>query len=1182
MRKRIRQIARGKFEYDKPTISFSEQEIELQVIEGQEYSGSFTITCNEHTSIRGMVYSTNPRMECLTPQFEGEEVRIRYQFHSKGLAEGDTKEGSFVIVFNQGEYSLSFRVSVTKLYAEASTGIIKNLYDFACLAKENWSEAYQLFYHKSFLNIIGPKERKEALIYRGYMSARPSHQNMEEFLIGIQKKNPIHFTIDQNSCKLQDMKETLQQNVTLKKDEWGYITIHVSSDAEFLCLSENKVTTDDFLGSEYTYKYLIDYDKMHVGWNYGRIEFTSAYESSSLEVVAHKSGGEVEIHPSMRGEINNCKVGLIELYQAYRLRKIVTGVWANETVEILNHLHALMPDEPMYLLMKAQALLINRQKQEAEWILNDFKREWHDKKAPVWGYYIYIMTLMEREPAYVDRMTKEIELIFRENPDSMLLFWVLTFLKEEYYNNPANKLKAIKYWVMGGSSSPYLYLEAYYLMCQDPYLLSSLGLFEIRVLRWAIRREALNKDLAAQIFEIVELNKGFEKIQYELLCAAYKVDPRPENVGIICGYLIRAQKYEKQYHHWYEMGIELELRITNLYEAYLLSFDERGVVPVPKIIQMYFQYDSTLPYKKMAILYNNIIASKDRDPQMYAQYRKTMGRFAMEQVEQEHMDDNLAVLYEDMLDLGFVNEEIAHCLAKIIFTHKLVVFDTKLVRAIIYQKQMKEPQIVPIVEQSAYFQLYSKDYVILFEDEKGRRYVSSVSYRLQSLMEAEKYLAKCMELAPDEISYLVSYFEHKQNHLALTDEDMKYFSRILFATDLDEEYRAELAMEILRFYQTKEPNSLVEEYLKQADFSQMPQHVRRFMLDMLVEYHLYDLAYEQTREYGMDQMGSSAKVSMVSFFIRNEEPMEEETDEFLLLLTEHSFFHKKYNDTMLQYLCRHYNGSTERMRQLWRASSQFEVDTFELEERILVQMLYADANVADVYDVFESYYNRGGREMIILAYLSACAHAYFVSDKPMHEELFRLILERYRNRQELNDACKLALLKHLAEVADERNIQVQDELLLEYTCRNMTFAFYKNLSRTLVMKYHLYDKIFLEYRTNPKNHVVLHYSRDEDGQNFIKEDMPDVYDGIFVRQFVMFFGDSIQYYISEEHGNQVDVTESNRITNNDVYEKKDESRYNLLNQMLISSTLQDDMSLYQSMKTYKGFDEVTKKIFHLL
>ena len=42
------------------------------------------------------------------------------------------------------------------------------------------------------------------------------------------------------------------------------------------------------------------------------------------------------------------------------------------------------------------------------------------------------MTLMEREPSYVDKMTYEIEMIFRENPDSVLLFWILTFLKEEY------------------------------------------------------------------------------------------------------------------------------------------------------------------------------------------------------------------------------------------------------------------------------------------------------------------------------------------------------------------------------------------------------------------------------------------------------------------------------------------------------------------------------------------------------------------------------------------------------------------------------------------------------------------------------------------------------------------------------------------------------------------------------
>ena len=112
--------------------------------------------------------------------------------------------------------------------------------------------------------------------------------------------------------------------------------------------------------------------------------------------------------------------------------------------------------------------------------------------------------------------------------------------------------------------------------------------------------------------------------------------------------------------------------------------------------------------------------------------------------------------------------------------------------------------------------------------------------------------------------------------------------------------------------------------------------------------------------------------------------------------------------------------------------------------------------------------------------------------------------------------------------------------------------------------------------------MVLHYSRDEDGDAFLEEDMLDVYDGIFVKTFVMFFGEAIQYYISEEYGNEVEVTESNRIVNNDVYNKNDESRYNLLNQMLISNTLQEEAELYQTMKQYANLEEETPKVVKLL
>lgn len=52
----------------------------------------------------------------------------------------------------------------------------------------------------------------------------------------------------------------------------------------------------------------------------------------------------------------------------------MTGAWANQSVELLDHMMAMEPECEMYALMKAQALIVNRQKQEASWIMEDYKR----------------------------------------------------------------------------------------------------------------------------------------------------------------------------------------------------------------------------------------------------------------------------------------------------------------------------------------------------------------------------------------------------------------------------------------------------------------------------------------------------------------------------------------------------------------------------------------------------------------------------------------------------------------------------------------------------------------------------------------------------------------------------------------------------------------------------------------
>lgn len=1181
MRARIGQIAAGRFNGTKPILAFSEETIDLSVIEGRSEAGSFVIESTNQIKICGIVYSTNPRMECLNPHFEGEKVRIRYQFNSKGLTEGDTCEGKFVIVCNQIEYSLSFCARITKLYAESSIGAVKSLSDFTRLAASNWDEAYHLFYNRNFLNTIPYDNVYERLTYEGFACARPSGQNMEEFLIGVNKKQPVSISVDKSEEIFMASKEPQSGCFTITKDNWGYTEIRLRTDCEFIKLSKPVLTLDDFIGKTYLYEYIIDASAMHAGRNFGRIYIDGVYQSFTIDITAGVRDDDGSISDiAVTKDIKECMVGIMELYTSFRLKRIVTGVWANETISILNHLHALMPDEHMYELMKAQAFIINRQRQEAKWILDDFKHSNPDKKAPIWGYYLYLMTLLEREPSYVDNMTHEVELIFYENPDSVLLFWVLLFLRDQYFDDSAGKLKDIKYWVLRGCSSPYLYIEAYYLISQDPYLIKELSVFELRILSWAVKEKALTKELAGAIFEAVDLAGGFDNRVYELLTAAYEICPEAEYVGIICSYLIKGHKNDTCFHKWFELGIENKLRLTGLYEAYLITMDDRQISPVPKIIQMYFSFDNKLPYRKLAVLYNNIIAAKETEPEVYHKYRKAMGRFAMDQAQLRHIDDNLAVLYEDMLELGFINEELSAAFSDIIYTHKLIVFDKRIVRAIIYQNEMKEPQIVPVTDQCAYFELFSNDYVILFEDSRGYRYVKSISYRLQRLMDAEKYLDRCISLSPDRPQYIVSHFKHVRDYSDFTKDDMKLFKPVFYSESFSDSYKAVMGYRILKYCQLHDYEDYVRPFLQSVNFDTLQKDARKYLIDMLVSNRLYEKAYDMAMEYGIDMLAAASKVVLCENALK----VQHVDDDFMVQLAISAFKTGKYSDLVLKYLCENYTGPTDELINLWHAADKFSISSMKLDERILEQGIYTQIEPEKISDIFMEYYKRAGNEKLILAYISLVAHGYLHSGGCKADFIFDIIEKRFIGNRTLNDACQLALLKHFAEKTDitQAELEIEDTLLKYYIYNNMYFDFFARLDYRLLEKYFLYDKAFLQYESTPGTHVVLHYSRDEDGEEFNSEDMVEMYDGIYVKTFVIFFGELIRYYITEEHDNSIEVKESNRLTCNNIPGDNDHSRYNLINEMIISDTLSDETTLKSNIDEYKRLDAATKQLFKLI
>ena len=130
------------------------------------------------------------------------------------------------------------------------------------------------------------------------------------------------------------------------------------------------------------------------------------------------------------------------------------------------------------------------------------------------------------------------------------------------------------------------------------------------------------------------------------------------------------------------------------------------------------------------------------------------------------------------------------------------------------------------------------------------------------------------------------------------------------------------------------------------------------------------------------------------------------------------------------------------------------------------------------------------------------------------------------------------------------------------------------------------DKSIIDFRTNPKHRVDITYSiKTAEGDTAqVTEEMGSVYPGIFSKEIIMFYGEEINYYLTEyseeaPHGKVVD-NYSVKITEKNAY--NDESRFGLINGIMICKDLGRDDAAREMMQSYQLCKDAGKEMFKLL
>ncbi|MDE6617297.1 MAG: hypothetical protein K2K35_12090, partial [Lachnospiraceae bacterium] len=273
---------------------------------------------------------------------------------------------------------------------------------------------------------------------------------------------------------------------------------------------------------------------------------------------------------------------------------------------------------------------------------------------------------------------------------------------------------------------------------------------------------------------------------------------------------------------------------------------------------------------------------------------------------------------------------------------------------------------------------------------------------------------------------------------------------------------------------------------------------------------------------------------------------------------------------------------------IWQAARGFGIECKDFEERIIAQMVFTEEISPEAYDIFYSYYENGDNKRLIKAFLKIIAYKYLVKNWLVPNDMFKYFYDEVRTQE--NMICLIAALKYLSQ---KRKLTEEETSFADYNVnmlyqKNIVFSFFKDFIGKFSLPIHIMDAQYVEYIAEPGCEVKIHYlispgqkpKSSKASEEFITETMRDVFEGIRVKEFVLFQDELLQYYISETDGNGERITRSVSVHfDESMDDAREGSRYHTLNTMMIAKEMHDDATLIDLMEEYARERENVKRLF---
>ena len=1170
----VEQYARGEFKVDRPAVAISVSKIELNIEAGTVYDGEFTVDSSNSCAVKLMVYDSRYILDFKSHTFVGRKNRVSYSFDARGIEQGKSFKGHINIITDGGEFIIPYHIAIVAPSIQVEGKKLEDLFQFAAYAEENWEDAIRIFGSEDFVRTFIGRDEKLQRVYDTLGMSLSIGQAMEEFLVYTHKKRALTLSVAQNDLLVEMPSELVRASVTITKNTWGYTNTKIASDCDFLIPETSVLKWNSFDGNTFDLSFLIDPQKIHDGESSGYIYIWNTYQNMRIQVSIRKPE-VIKMTPKSRQTrftIKRAEEALIRAYIDFRTDKIDLKKYIAETRDALNTLIKYRPEYGMYRLglLHMQILEGHTEFVEQEFLRIDADANFTSMEDMEKCYLSYLKSLLRREKFIIDRTAAMVRERFEANDKNRLFyFWILLFVDVNYTEDKWVLYEDIQKLFNSGVNSPVIYFEICDMFNKQPLMMKKIAPLEIAALRWGMRNEFVSEDVIVEFVKTASRQKDFDEQAFKMLEQIYDMRHDRTTLDAICGILIKNKMYDPCYHRYYSDASDKDLKYVGLNECFIRSMDKNHYDEIPEAILRYFSYKNVLTDEELAYIYANVIMNKENQKSVYRDFVPAIERFMEKMILQGNVSDDLTVIYDEFLDPDTVKPEFATKLINIIFKRKFVCDNENITHILVSHSELGGEVKVPVVNGEAYVEIISPSAIVTLLDDNGGRYVSTVQYRMERIVDERSYLDICHEYSPRDYRYLLFLYNDIDIFTHRDAKEINLARDIALCPEVSYRVRQEALTHMVEYYHENFDADILGKYLSKIDLDYVDPSYASRINTYYIALDMYENAFEGMYRFGYVDVDIDELIKIAEFGIDDKR-----YDESRLLISICVYIYRRgyAGQKILSYLINNYNGSLEEMANLFKSVNSNYRNIDMLSENILAQMMFADGYIESIYDIFEVYYRGRSRGMVVKAFLRYCAHQYFIKDQKIPSYIMEDLYKEIAKGNIKDEISRMSLLYYFSNRSGRYTEEQQEWIkanvkqFIEYS---KILPFFRKFESIVKLPGDMRFKTYVIFKGESGKQVWVSYSFGQESSsmaNYKSERMNEIIPGVYVKEVVVFHGESLVYSIDGVVGTSV-VVESD-ILKSETFHKDGSSSFELINSMLVSQETRNDHELIQAMDTY--------------